>query len=195
MTNFDTPVYVVDVIGQVVSATETEVLSVIKANEDAVFGAGETRISSLGYYKGSFEELIEDLAQKDGSQEERYKKYPLVYLVRDFEEVRGREAGIYCSVSLRVIIIHQTQQTYKIKDRETRVFKPVLYPIYNEFMRQLSLHPMINQSGVENIRHIKIDRAYWGQNQQQASNKVALNDYVDAIEIRNLELKINYSNC
>lgn len=193
MSNFDEPVYVVDVIEDVVTATSAAILATIQANETEIFG--ETTIAALSYHKGSFDELIEDLSQKDGSREERYKKYPLIYLVRDFEEVRGREAGIYCSVSLRVIIVHQTEQTYKITDRETKVFRPVLYPIYNEFMRQLSLSPMINQSGVENLRHIKIDRAYWGKNQQQGSNKTALNDFVDAIEIRNLELKINYSYC
>ncbi len=190
--NYDEPVYVVDVIEEVVKATSGAILNTIKNNETLVFG--ETNITALSYHKGSFDELIEDLSQKDGSQEERLKKYPLIYLVRDFEEVRGREAGIYCSVSLRVIIAHQTEQTYKIVDREEKVFKPVLYPIYYEFMRQLGLSPMVNQTE-ESIRHIKIDRAYWGKNQQRGENKTALNDYVDAIEVRNLELKINYSNC
>jgi hypothetical protein len=187
------PVYVVDIIEEAVAATSAAVLAKIQANETEALG--ETMIQQLSYYKCSFDELIETLNQLDQSGEERYKKYPLVGLMRDFREQRGREAGIYCEVNLRIIIAHQTVNTYKEQDREQKVFRPVLYPIYYELMRQLAYHKMVFQFGPDEIRHDKTDRAYWGTRQQQGTDKNMLNDYVDAIEIENLTLKINFPNC
>lgn len=197
------PVYIADIIGEVVQATSDAVvrrnpvkslLEVIQLNEIAALGS--TMIQQIRYSKSSFDELIESLFQADGSGEERFNKYPLIHLVRDFYEERGQDVGLYAGTSLSIIIIHQTVQTYKIEDREEKVFKPVLYPIYYEFMRQLykSLWVFGSDFTTGEFRHRKIDRAFWGtRNLQGSKNK--LNDYVDAIEIQNLELKINFSNC
>jgi hypothetical protein len=184
------PVYITDIIEEVVIATSSKVLSVIQANETAVFG--ETNIQQIGYSKSSFDELIETLSQKDGSSSERFNKYPLIHLVRDFSEERGELLGVYAGVSLNLVIIHQTQMTYKITDRENQVFKPVLYPIYYELINQLEKSRWTLDTGDDCLRHRKTDRAFWGnRNLTGQANK--LNDYVDAIEVQNLQLKINYS--
>ena len=186
------PVYIVDVIEEVVAATSAAVLSTIQANESEALQL-PSLIQGISYQKCHFRELIENLIQADKSSTARYEKYPLIYLMRDFKERRGREAGIYAEVSLRIIIVHQTQQTYKITDREAKVFKPVLYPIYYEFMNQLFLHPMVNSAtDTDGITHDKWDRSYWGRNLQQGEQKQVLTDFVDAIEIENLALKITF---
>jgi hypothetical protein len=115
--------------------------------------------------------------------------------MRDFEEVRGQEAGVYCEARLRIIIAHQTVNTYKEQDRETNVFRPVLYPIYYELIRQLSLHPQIMPVNENRVPHSKWDRSYWGTRQQGDGEKNMLNDYVDAIDIDNLRVKILFPNC
>lgn len=188
MTN---PVYIVDVIGTVVSNVQDDVLSTIQANEAAVLEDG-TLIQAIDYQYGHVEELIETLSQKDkGDITDQQSKYPLIWLVQDFTEDRGKQPGIYAELSLSIIIAHQTVNTYKSTDRYTNVFKPVLYPIYYSLIQQLNRSPFVNQGNEDLIPHRKIDRLYWGA--KQLSNK--LNDYCDAIEITNLNLKIDYQAC
>lgn len=191
------PVYIWEIIGEIVQATSDAVvdkvtgltlLQTIQANEVAVLG--ETHIQQIRYSKSSFNELIETLSQADGSAEERYNKYPLIHLVRDFYEERGQDPGAYATASLNIIIIHQTVNTYKVADREVNVFKPVLYPIYQEFLEQLDKSGWTKSGDLETFRHRKIDHAFWGNRKLET-----LNDYVDAIEIQNLNIKINFFNC
>lgn len=197
------PVYVDDIIGEVVQATSDAVvnnltnqtlLGKIQANETAALGS--TMIQQIRYSKSSFKELIETLLQADKSGEERFNKYPLIHLVQDIIVERGVDVGLYGTASLNIIFIHQTVQTYKISDRDEKVFKPVLYPIYYEFMDQLRRSNWIFGSFAETgeFRHRMIKRAFWGNRKLESSENI-LNDYVDAIEIQNLIIKFNFSNC
>lgn len=193
-----TPVYVTDIVGEVVTNTQNAVidketgqtlLQYIIANETAVQGSASP-IQQLNFQFGHYNELIETLFQYNQSQEERYNKYPLVWLRTDFRERRGQEIGTYAEVFLNIVICHATQQTLKSTERLTNVFKPVLYPIYYELLNQLYLHPMTIAYDGSLMSHDKYDRYYWG------TSKVGkTTDYVDAIEIDNLAIKLNFSNC
>lgn len=187
------PVYIVDVVGQVVQAVQAQVLSTIQANDLAA--NGQTLIHAIDYQYGHLDELIQTLAQMDGDTSTRVVKYPLIYLVQDFRERRGQEAGVYASVSLNIIIAHQTEPTDKITDRMVKVFKPVLYPIYYSLKEQLAKSAMILQGSEDMIPEDKFDRAYWGTQKVGGTAKNTLNDFVDAIELQNLQLKINYQPC
>lgn len=188
------PVYIDDIIEEVVQATSDKVLTTIQANEIEVLGS--SLIQQIRFSKSSFDELIETLFQADKSGEERFKKYPLVHLVQDIAIERGSDIGFYGTTNLTIVFIHQTQQNFKTDERDEKVFKPVLWPIYYEFMEQLKrsawiLNPWQNTG---EFRHRVIKRAFWGNRKLETSKNI-LNDYVDAIEVQNLQLKINYSNC
>lgn len=190
------PVYVVDIIGSVVQKVIADVLSKIKTNEAQVLG--ETGITTINYQYGHFRELIQTLAQWDTDLTLRVQKYPLIYLVQDFKEQRGRLPGVYADLALNIIICHQTQGDYKVTDRYVNVLKPVLYPIYYSLMNQLSKSNMTFAASPDLIPHDKYDRAYWGTSKQVGSggtDRSVLADYVDAIDIMNLQLKIDYQPC
>lgn len=197
------PVYVDDIIGEVVAATSAALvrkspaqtlLGKIQENETAALGS--TLIQQIRYSKSSFDELIETLSQLDKSGEEKFNKYPLIHLVQDVRVRRGEDVGIYGTAFLNIFFVHQTVQTYKITDRDTKVFKPVLWPIYYEFMNQLRKNNWIfgSESDTGEFKHDVIKRAFWGNRKLEGSKNI-LNDYVDAIEIQNLQLKFNFSNC
>lgn len=189
------PVYIVDLIGQVVQAVQTEVLAKIQLNETAALGA--TLIQNINYQYGHFRELISTLSQwdADASGQQQLQKYPLVFLVQDFREQRGRTPGVYADVSLNIIVCHQTDPNYKITDRMTNVFKPVLYPIYYSLIKQLSKASLTFAASPDLIAHDKWDRAYWGTTNLEGTDKSMLNDFVDAIDIQNISLKISYQPC
>lgn len=191
------PVYIADVIGQVVDQVITEALGTVKANDLAV--NGQSLIQTINYQYGHFRELIQTLAQWDADPNGlRSQKYPLIYLVQDFREQRGKSAGVYADVSLNIIICHQTEGDYKVSERMAKVFKPVLYPIYYSLLNQLSRHPMIFQGESDMIPHDKWDRSFWGTTKLVGSggtDRSQLADYVDAIDLQNLQLKISFQPC
>ncbi len=197
------PVYIDDIVGEIVQATSDAIVSknpnktllqTIQANETAALGA--TMIQQIRYSKSSFDELIETLAQADGSGEERFNKYPLIHLVQDLYIERGQDIGLFGSAPLNIILIHQTDNKYKIEDRDEKVFKPVLWPMYYELLNQFKKSKWVFGSEFETgeFRHRVIKRAFWG-NRQLEGRKNKLNDYVDALEIQNLNIKFNFSNC
>jgi hypothetical protein len=109
-----------------------------------------------------------------------------VYLHRPFTEKRGTEPGIYAEVSLKISILHQTEQDYKQQDRDTKVFHAVLYPIYYQFLRYLSRHPRVVVQDENLIPHDKTDLPAV----QASDGKNMLNEFADAILIENLKFKI-----
>lgn len=190
------PVYIVDLIGTVVQAVIAEVLEQIQAAELDALGA--TNITTINYQYGHFRELIVTLGQWDTDPTLRMGKYPMIYVVQDFVEHRGKLAGVYADLTLQVIICHQTEDDYKIGERYVNVFKPVLYPIYYSFMKQLALSPMTFPSSPDLIAHDKWDRSFWGTSKVVGSggtDRSVLNDFVDAIDIQNLQIKIDYQPC
>lgn len=115
-------------------------------------------------------------------------KYPLIALFQDFPEEMGDAGGYYGRVTIpKIIIATITDNTYKSEQRYNATFKPVLYPIYYAFMDKIAKHRGFIVADVASIRHTKIDRLYYGT--QYAGQ--GLNDYVDAIEISNLQLTLN----
>jgi hypothetical protein len=197
-----TPVYISDIIGSVVAAasagkyngTDKTLLQTIKDNETAALGK-PSKIEQINFQHGHKIELIETLYQMDKSPTERFNKYPLVWLVQDLTEEIGKETGVYAEVSLSIIIAHHTEHSHKIGTRMEKVFKPVLYPIYYQLLEYLSRSARVIEGNDEMIRHRKIDRSYWGRNAVGGNDKLKLEDYVDAIELENISLKINFSNC
>ena len=196
------PVYIDDIIegiisdcaAAIVTKPSTTLIDQIKANEIAATGG--SLIQQLRFSKSSFDELVETLFQADQSGDERFNKYPLAHLVQDMVINRGGDAGVYGTAIINLIFAHQTQQAFKTGERDEKVFKPVLWPIYYQFLEQLKKSTWIFQTDATTgeFPHTVIKHAFWGDRKLQGSKNI-LNDYVDAIEIRNLQLKINYSNC
>ena len=187
-------VYITDVIGEVVTAVKNQVLNTIQANETEALGR-ETLIETINYQKGHKRELLETLLQMDKSETNRYKKYPMVYLAQDFREEFNPTPGIYADTRLSIIICHQTKADYKVGERYDKVFKTVLYPIFNALINQLFKHPQIHAQSPDTIKGVKWDRLYWGRQAVGGVDATKLNDFVDAIEIENLQLKFKNLSC
>lgn len=187
------PVYIGDIIRDVITCITPGILPTIQANEIAALG--KTGITTINFQKGHAMELISTLAMLEKSPQLRDTKYPLVWLVQDFKEPRGQKAGIYASVMLNIVIAHQTVNTYTITDRDAKVFKPVLYPIYYALLDGLnddSRHIM--RGPLEVPPHTKTDLAYMGKQAIGGTSANVLNDFVDAIDISGLALNVLY-NC
>lgn len=128
------------------------------------------------------------------------EKYPLIGVFHDFKEQMGRQIGEYAKVSPRIIIANNTSSEFISNQRYEKNFKPILYPIYESFLKQITLAKKgkwkyFNMYGEGSIRHDKTDRLFWGTSTAYANTANIFNDYLDCIDIENLELSINIKNC
>lgn len=131
------------------------------------------------YMHGHPVEIASILSQKDNSRLFKYKKYPVICLMQDFDE---NNDGLKITASLNIVIFTSTKKTYEAGERYNDTFKNVLYPIYDLLIEQIKRSKYIDILP-DNLTWRKTDRLFWGRN-----NTVVVNDFIDAIEIQNLSL-------
>jgi hypothetical protein len=155
--------------------------------------------SGLPYFLyGHILEISNILKEKNkGIGTLKWQKYPLIILQLDVESKYEGISNSFSYSDITIYICNLTEPTYRASDRLTESFDKVLYPIYEKFITALLRHPAIvpNQT-VDNTSHTKVDRFYWGSQDNNNSTANIFDDYLDAIEIKKLELNIiNYKNC
>lgn len=119
----------------------------------------------------------------------KFESFPRILLFHDFEEKVTYETA----VSLNVVILTDTSPTYTTPQRYTYSFDPILTPLYDLFLRQLADSANIVSTEANYFKHTKIDRLYWGKNGLYGNTANVFDDFIDAIELVNLELILN--NC
>lgn len=178
--------YFVDVFQDIID-------SIVEIYDPIVAGVPPTGGEKPYAMYGHLKEVLRVLSEKDESQAYKFKKYPLIVLIQDFEETHNTLANQY-TISPRIIILEESKREYKADDRYINSFKTVLYPLYELLLEEIAGNPYLNTVPVASlIPHKKYDRLNWGT--QQAGD--ALNDYLDGIDITLTDLKVfaEYQNC
>lgn len=167
-----TPLILVDIFNEVVQAMDVTLFPTLGKHLDYQPGRS-TQIQT------ELQKIVQaTVASTKGG------KYPLVALFQDIPEQRGT-TGYYATVTIpKISIAVLTVQADPVPVRYDKNFRPTLYPIYYEFLRQLCRHKNIVANDPNAIAHTKIDRP----GSQPAGQN--MNDYLDAIEISNLQLTL-----
>jgi hypothetical protein len=135
------------------------------------------------------QELSESISYKDA-------KFPLIALFADFRIQRGERLDMYGTAKLNLIIANDTKPEYYAEERYSNNFVPILYPIYTEFMTQLRNHKQFEFKSQDEIKHTLIERLFWGREGLYGNTANEFNDFIDCIEIQNLEITIRKKrNC
>lgn len=156
---------IVDIIGEVVASVQT------------AYG------SPVYYYHSHPIEMVNTLIEKDQSGEWKLKKYPAIYL---YEDIKENHKPLSITASLHVLILTETKPEYKSSDRDTYIFKPVLLPLFELFIDELMKNKSIENMSLE---YEKTNRKFWGSD----NGANVANDFVDAVEIENLEIEFTES--
>src|SRR6185437_6361972 len=160
------PLYIVDILGEVVKAVDDVLFPVLNKH--------------ILYYYGRPIQILTKLQKLNGSITLKDTKYPLFAVFQDFPEQTG--TGYYAVVKFpKISIAMLSNLTDEPQARMTKTMKPVLYPIYGEFLRQLAKHTNVVGNDPGAFQMVKWDR--FG-----SEAEAKLNDYIDAIELQNLEL-------
>jgi len=141
----------------------------------------------IHYEPGRSINILESLSSLDNSITMKGLKYPLVAVKLPIRERRGQ--GYYSTTIIeRVVLANHVLTTNEASEfviekyYESGNFTKVLYPLYREFFRCLALNPFIVGFEPQAFVHTKMD------NPGQQPIGEGLSDYVDSIEILNLEL-------
>jgi hypothetical protein len=154
--------------------------------------------SPVYFDAGHYKDVTRNLTLKDNSINDKEKKYPLIWLVMDFVEKKGEGKDFYCALyDVGIIIGVPTRPEFTMNERRDNSFLAMLYPVYDQFLYQLTASGLFTASSPDDIPHEKIDRPYWGGVSLDGSGGSAnfWNDFIDAIQIRRMQLFVNYSNC
>lgn len=173
---------VVEYIGGIVNRVSLDLTEDLKKIDDM--------ISGVHYLHGHPTEIISLLMQKDKSPSEQFNKYPLVCLFQDFPETWTSESLM--EVTLNIVICSSTTQDLTAPQRYDRNFIPILYPIFDRFLKRLVQGA--NTVGYDPVFR-KFDRLYWGKAGLYGNTGNIFNDRLDAIELVNLKLKLNPIIC
>jgi len=154
-------------------------------------GVGVMPVDAPYYEYGHPLDVINKLKQKDTHSSLKFKKYPLIALFQDFTENMGYNQTMRSSAEgLNIVICTNTRAELNAEERYNLNFRTILYPLYDLLIKHLVLsHEFLNTDpGL--IPHQKIDRLYWGRSGLYGNEGNIFNDYIDAIEIQNLQLDL-----
>lgn len=143
---------------------------------------------------GRYIEITRRLTEKQGGITTVSKRFPLIWLVIPFDEEYG-DTDQVCELSnLQIIIADLTNKDSTTPARMADTFADRLFPIYEELIKQIKLSGFFSEIGY-NVPHKKINQPYWDgkENSQQQANM--FNDYIDAIQLKNIRLTVNESTC
>lgn len=125
--------------------------------------------------------------------EAQMDRFPLIGMY-PFEEKRGA-LGYQCETSLDFIIACQTVSGYDNWERHDVSFVGFLRPIYDTFLKQLKLCKLLDFGSTEEIEHTYKENYAYGSRGVMDSEKRELPELIDAIEIKNLKVKLLKENC
>jgi len=155
----------------------------------------DENITGVHFFQGHPLEVIQELTKLSlAGIDFKKARYPMVALFRDYPEDKGSEVGIYSEVTWNIIIAKRTEPTYNTAKRKDLSFKPILHPIWDALEAEMMNRAEFNTSGV-GLDYQQIDHYFWGREGLFGSEKNIFLDWIDCIEIKNLNLKIKNINC
>ena len=168
--------HVVEIFQEIVDATKTVVLPVLQTTDP--------NITTLHYEHGHYSEIDATLRSFDKSESFYNKKYPLIAV---FEDIAETVKEGYNEAKLTIIICFSSNSEDRSGDRYQKVINPILEPVYKELLRQIRLSGYFMEY---NVRHTKIVRPYWGVQGEYGNRANVFSDFLDAIEMRDVRLRV-----
>lgn len=180
------PVHIVDVIGEVVAKTSASLLIQLQLIDPLITG--------IHYEYGHITDIRERITEKMKTTTNSTEIAPMVCLIEDFKLTKG-QVGLTGITDMKIIILHFSKKDITRVQREENVFRPILWPIYSEFLKQLKNDGRFSIYDETRIVHDMIPRPHWGDPGLYGNNAYLLNGIFDGIELSNLQLTTFLKNC
>jgi hypothetical protein len=182
------PVYIDEILQGCVVETSTALLASLQAIDANITGVHFQQGHPLEIQKAM--QLL-----SEGDKDTKKLRYPAVWLFRDFAEKSSTLPGIYCEANIRLFIVTRTDPAYNAAKRKEVSFKPILYPILVELIKQIELSGKFLTEGEDLENFDRIDHYFWGRDGLFTKEGNYFTDWLDCIELNNFILKPYTKDC
>jgi len=166
---------------------------IVEIFEKIVSNVSDSLCKDLYYQHGHIIEIDNTLKSKSKTINLRDKKYPLIMLLQPFNESKVQG---HTELSLRLIICTGTKSDIVASERYSKVFKPVLVPVYDALIEEIANGGYFFIDGdIQNPPHNRIDRPFYGVDTSNGNVRYLMSDKLDAIEITDLQLNYYNNKC
>ena len=142
----------------------------------------------------TWNELCNRLKADGEVSETKSLKYPLIALIRNFDEVI-RSDDPFVTTSINVVIVTLSDPTWLSEKREQVNYFPTLYPIYAELMSVIASSEYFVSYYNPYPSHTKQDNLHLGRSGANGNTDYLLPDCVDAVTVTNLQLRLDVEKC
>jgi hypothetical protein len=154
---------------------------------EVVNGVANDLDLNIVYYYGDVNEVVQKLNILARNNTERY---PAVAMFTDITQRRGNRNDLIAEVTIPYILFCCiTEKGWHAEERIENSIKQTLYPIYERFLKNLELNDKLLKTSEYFLRHNYTERLSIGKSALFVNNNGG-NDFIDAIEVQNLELQI-----
>jgi hypothetical protein len=168
----------------------------IGAVVDAMNAANSTTVGwkTVQYLPGHRLEISNRLDAQNKNPAKKYDKFPLIAFNEQYGSFPKRRGSI-TDWTLNIAILAETKSNYHSEERDENVFRPILYPLYEEFLKYLRESGYFFWSGRQSAPpHDPVPRKFFGITSKEGNVKYIFNDTLDAIELIDLKLS-EFKNC
>lgn len=144
----------------------------------------------INYTFGNAQYVKDKLDELSKSQSGTELKYPMIVLFCPFNEKRN-DPDYYSKANVNVLIACSSRKDWSNEERLTTSFKNILRPIYKRLLDVLRDDSRLDFGYNENIKHEYSENYSYGRYGAYTDKGDEVSEPIDAINIRNLELKIN----
>ena len=162
--------------------------AIVATVNDNLVSETSLSIPRVTYKAETWKELCNRLKADSESSTRKATRYPMVALIRDYDYTTQDDSN-YTDVSLKLIIVTQTTFDKLSEDRQAENYQPILYPIRSELMEQIALSRYFH--GPYNPWPAHKCAESFNLSKDNNNGALSLPDYVDALIITDLRLKIN----
>ena len=171
-------IYLIDILKEVTEKT--------RANK---------QLDNLFYLYAPIDEIINTIASMAKSTTNQEYIYPFVAIPTDITEEKGNRSDMQSRVSLPMVVFAvPTKPDITAMQRYDESFRYTLAPIYEQWMSELFRHNDIFIEDELLIEHRYTERLSWGKSKLWANSGQSV-DYIDAIELNNLDFWIRKPSC
>lgn len=144
----------------------------------------------INYTFGNAQYVKDKLDELSKSQSGTELKYPMIVLFCPFNEKRN-DPDYYSTAKVNLLIACSSRKEWSNEERLTTSFKNILRPIYNRLLELLKGDSRFDFGYNESIKHEYSENYSYGRYGAYTEKGDEVSEPIDAINIRNLELKIN----
>ena len=154
--------------------------------EDIVNSMVVPGVDSINFQIGRLEDVIQEQIEMGNSISLKNNLFPMISVELPITEISNASTSNFIIMIRKIVISTLTNFTDDVKTRylPDGVYKTILYPMFYEFLNQLSKNSALANSDITTFKYNKMDVPARGAIIERT------NDYVDSIVISNIELQI-----